>query len=75
MNELTDASIKELLLRGAKHEEVSLSQEASDHLAHRADGDARRALTALEVAAVLAGGKGANVALTHAEQALDTRAH
>lgn len=75
MNELSDAPIKELLLRGAKHEEVSLSQEASDHLARRADGDARRALTALEVAAVLAGGKGATVDLNHAEQALDTRAH
>ena len=46
-----------------------------EHLVQRADGDARRALTALEVAVVLAGGKGANVELQHAEHALDARAH
>ena len=75
MNELSDEAVMELLLRGAKHEEISLSQDASDHLTRRADGDARRALTALEVAAVLAGGKGSTVNLNHAEQALDARAH
>ncbi len=75
LNELTDASVKELLLRGATHEEASITPEAAEHLAYRADGDARRALTALEVAVVLAGGKGANVELEHAEYALDSRAH
>ena len=74
MNELSDEAVT-LLLRGAKHEEISMSQDASDHLTRRADGDARRALTALEVAAVLAGGKGSTVNLNHAEQALDARAH
>ena len=75
MNELSDKAVTELLLRGAEHEEIFLSEDASDHLARRADGDARRALTALEVAAVLAGGKGSTVDLSHAEQALDARAH
>ena len=57
LNELTDTAIKELLLRGATHEEAAISSEAMEHLVQRADGDARRALTALEVAVVLAGGK------------------
>ena len=68
MNELSDEAVARYLLRGAEHEEISLSQDASEHLARRADGDARRALTALEVAAVLAGGKGSTVELNHAEQ-------
>ena len=75
LNELTDESIRELLLRGATYEDASISPEAREHLASRADGDARRALTALEVAIVLAGGKDAYVELNHAEQALDSRAH
>ena len=75
LNELTDASIEELLLRGASYEDASISAAAKQHLATRADGDARRALTALEVAVVLAGGKGSEVELHHAEQALDSRAH
>ena len=75
LNELTDTAIKELLLRGVTHEEAAISSEATEHLVQRADGDARRALTALEVAVVLAGGKGANVELRHAEHALDARAH
>ena len=75
MNELSDEAVTKLLLRGAEHEEISLSQDASEHLARRADGGAKRALTALEVAAVLAGGKGSTVELNHAEQALDARAH
>ena len=48
MNELSDEAVTELLLRGAKHEEISLSQDASEHLARRADGDARRALLPLK---------------------------
>ena len=75
LDELTDTAIKELLLRGATHEEAVISSEAMEHLVQRADGDARRALTALEVAVVLAGGKGTHVELQHAEHALDARAH
>ena len=75
LNELTDTAIRQLLLRGVSHEEASIAEEAVDHLTSRADGDARRALTALEVAVVLAGGKGSQVDLEHAEQALDARAH
>jgi putative ATPase len=75
LNELTDTAIRQLLLRGVSHEEASIADEAVDHLTSRADGDARRALTALEVAVVLAGGQGSQVELNHAEQALDARAH
>ena len=75
LNELTDTAIRQLLLRGVSHEEASIADEAVDHLTSRADGDARRALTALEVAVVLAGGQGSQVELDHAEQALDARAH
>ena len=75
LDELTDTAIRQLLLRGVSHEEASIADEAVDHLTSRADGDARRALTALEVAVVLAGGQGSQVELNHAEQALDARAH
>jgi putative ATPase len=75
LNELTDTAIRQLVLRGVRHEEASIAEEAVDHLTSRADGDARRALTALEVAVVLAGGQGSQVELAHAEQALDARAH
>jgi putative ATPase len=45
------------------------------HLAERADGDARRALTALEVAVVLArADDNSKVSLANAEDALDSRA-
>ena len=75
LNELTETAINELLNRGVKHEEVSITKEAAAHLTRLADGDARRALTALEVAVVLAGGQGSQVQLFHVEQALDARAH
>lgn len=64
-----------LLGRGLEHEGASADADALAHLAERADGDGRRALTALEVAVVLAGGEGARVELQHAEAALDVRAH
>ncbi|HJM22433.1 MAG TPA: replication-associated recombination protein A, partial [Acidimicrobiales bacterium] len=75
LNELTDAAVCELLLRGVDHEQASITEDALQHLASRADGDARRALTALEMTVVLAGGQGSQIELLHAEQALDTRAH
>lgn len=67
--------VGDLLRRGLDLEGATATDEALDHLAERADGDARRALTALEVAVVLAGGEGAEVGLTHAEAALDARSH
>jgi putative ATPase len=72
---LTDADVIELLRRGLDAEQAAAEQDALEHLAVRAEGDARRALTALEVAVVLAGGRGSNVTLHHAEEALDVRAH
>jgi len=68
-------AVVELLGKGLEFEEAAAVDEALAHLAERADGDARRALTALEVAIVLAGGAGATVELQHAEAALDVRAH
>ena len=69
-----DAVVR-LLERGVDFEEARATDDALRHLAERADGDARRALTALEVAVVLAGGAGSTVELQHAEAALDARAH
>jgi putative ATPase len=63
-----------LLLRGLEVERATADRAALEHLAERADGDARRALTALEVAVVLAGAA-RNVELEHAEAALDIRAY
>ncbi len=72
---LDSEAVVRLLRRGLEHEGAAASDEALAHLAERADGDARRALTALEVAVVLAGGEGSVVELAHAESALDVRAH
>ena len=68
----TDAVV-ELLTRGLALESATGDDEALRHLASRADGDARRALTALEVAIALAG-DGMHVTLDNAESALDARA-
>ena len=75
LEELSDSSIQNLLEVGARHEGATITSEALEHLANRADGDARRALTALEVAIVLSGGDGSSVEIQHAEHALDARAH
>ena len=75
LHPLTPDDVVELLRRGADFEEVTIREDALEHLADRADGDARRALMALEVAVVLAGGRGAVVDLGDAEAALDVRAH
>ncbi len=70
----------ELLRRGLDHEGAEATPEALEHLAERAAGDARRGLTALELAVILArrgatDGGGVTVELAHAEAALDSRAH
>lgn len=61
--------------RGLADEHISLSDDALDHLVDRADGDARHALTSLEVAAALAVESGrTRVELGDAEAALALRA-
>jgi len=60
---------------GLGGEELSLAPEASDLVADRAGGDARHALTSLEVAAALAAEEGsAVITLEHAEAAVAARA-
>jgi putative ATPase len=68
-------SARAVLDRGLAELGASATDEALDHLADRADGDARVSLNALEVAAALAAGRGvAAVELADAEAALNARA-
>ena len=61
--------------RGLADEGCSLEVDALDHLVDRAEGDARHALTSLEVATALAAESGRNaVTLADAESALALRA-
>lgn len=64
---LSKADIKTLLRRAAEDRErglgtyaFTLSDEAADHLAVTSDGDARRALTALEIAVLSQAGRAGN---------------
>jgi putative ATPase len=74
---LSEDDVRALLSRAVEDErglagEVSVDDEALDHLVRLAGGDARRALTALEAAAGVALGEGSDVvSLAHAERALD----
>jgi putative ATPase len=77
---LGPGAVAELLRRGLAAEGASADDEALDHLAARAGGDGRQALTSLEVAVALAqertagpGGTGARVTLADAEAALGTK--
>jgi len=70
---LSPDAVRTLLDRGLGHEQALADHDALDHLVGRADGDARVALNALEVAIALAG-DGATVSLADAEAALDARA-
>lgn len=64
-----------LLRRGLEAESATATEEALTHLAERANGDGRQALTALEVAVALAKGGGRDeVQLPDAEAALGTNA-
>jgi putative ATPase len=61
--------------RGLGPADLSVDTEALDHLIDRSDGDARHALTSLEVAGALAAEDGSNkVTLADAEAALALRA-
>ena len=68
-------ALHDLLRRGLAAESATATDEALTHLAERANGDGRQALTALEVAVALAKGAGRNeVRLPDAEAALGTNA-
>jgi putative ATPase len=79
---LEPAAIRVLLERGLAELAVAADAEALDHLAAVADGDARHALGALEVAAAIAQGRtpasrrpdGTTVSLQDAIDALGTKA-
>jgi len=72
LHPLTADAVRTLLERGLEHEQAEADSEALDHLVGRADGDARVALNALEVAIALA--RDHPVTLADAEAALDARA-
>jgi putative ATPase len=65
-----EQAVAELLRRAVIHEGVEINEEAVELLARRCTGDARQALTALEVAIALSGG--ATVTVELATTALDT---
>jgi putative ATPase len=71
-------AITALLRRGLEEERATADEDAVAHLADRASGDGRAALTALEVAVALAiepsGDSPPHLTLAHAEAALDARA-
>jgi putative ATPase len=80
---LTTAAVRTLLEKGLEAEGATATDEALEHLAERANGDGRQALTALEVAVALATarsepddarGTGITVTLADAEAALGTNA-
>lgn len=65
-----EQAVAELLRRAVIREGVEIDNGAVELLARRCTGDARQALTALEVAIALSGG--ANISVEHATTALDT---
>ncbi|HUW01107.1 MAG TPA: replication-associated recombination protein A [Acidimicrobiales bacterium] len=69
-------AVRDLIGRGLMHEGAEAVPEALDHLAERAAGDGRHALTSLEVAIELARARSAPpvVTLADAEAALGTNA-
>jgi len=77
---LTADAVARLLAKGLEAESATADEDALAHLAERANGDGRQALTALEVAVALAAGRleqpGAHphVTLADAEAALGTNA-
>jgi len=75
---LTADAVRQLLDRGLEAESATADDDALEHLADRAGGDGRQALTALEVAVALAGARAPggkpHVSLADAEAALGTNA-
>jgi putative ATPase len=74
LHPLAPDDVRTLLQRGLALENAEADDDALDHLVDRADGDARVALNALEVAIALASGGAKPVTLADAEAALDARA-
>jgi putative ATPase len=77
LDPLSTEAVLDLLRRGLEAESATASDEALAHIAERANGDGRQALTALEVAVALASARGIEpvlVELTDAEAALGTNA-
>lgn len=76
LHALDDADVAELVRRGLEIEGASADDDAVDHLAARAGGDGRHALTSTEVAVALASGRGRpiHVTLADAEAAVDAKA-
>jgi putative ATPase len=70
---LADADLATLVRRGLEVLVGSADDAAVAHLVDMAGGDARAALTTLEVAAALAGGTSPHVTLKQVEQARQTR--
>jgi putative ATPase len=73
LQSLDSDAVLELLRRGLDVERATADDDALAHLADRASGDGRGALTALEVAVALAG-ESRHITLAIAEAALDARA-
>lgn len=71
--ELDETALIELAQRGLEMEGATADSEALAHLVSRAEGDARRVLTSLEVAVALSSATPAHVTLGEAEAALDAR--
>ncbi len=78
---LSIPALRDLLRRGLEAESATATDDALTHLAERANGDGRQALTALEVAVAIAAGRGGDptsgqpmVELSDAEAALGTNA-
>ncbi|MEP6659200.1 MAG: replication-associated recombination protein A [Acidimicrobiales bacterium] len=74
LHPLDTAALRALVERGLAFEGATSDEDAIEHLTSRASGDGRHALTATEVAVVLAGGRGHHVTLVHAEAALGAKA-
>ena len=66
--------VKELLQRGVVAESVTADEEALETLAQRCGGDARQALTALEVACALSHENNRHVTTSHVDAALGVSA-
>ena len=76
LHALDDSDVAELVRRGLEIEGASADDEAVIHLAGRAGGDGRHALTSTEVAVALASGRGRpiHITLADAESAVDAKA-
>ena len=71
---LSTEDLVELIDRAVSHEGAAVAADARAHLADLADGDARAALTTLEMALALAEGEGrSEVSLADVEQARQSR--